>query len=216
MTIHKAKGLGFDVVIVPGLERSTQIDTQPLLHWIEQTRLVGPSEQEEREFVVAPIGRNGQPGGIYKWITKQHARREDDEAKRLLYVAATRASEQLHLLGTATVKMPKNGTQELTSGDRHSLLGIAWEALKAEFQKVHAQQQSQAKAAAQQAEFDFVPPGKTIALRRLPVDWKSSQTSPPVRRPGKQPGDGRTSSRLAVCARLRHCRPRAVGGARGH
>jgi ATP-dependent helicase/nuclease subunit A len=178
MTIHKAKGLGFDVVIVPGLERSTQIDTQPLLHWIEQTRLVGPSEQEEREFVVAPIGRNGQPGGIYKWITKQHARREDDEAKRLIYVAATRASEELHLLGTATVKMPKNGAQELTSGDKHSLLGIAWEPLKAEFQKVHAQQQSQAKAGAQQAVFDFAPPGKTIALHRLPVDWKSSPTSP--------------------------------------
>ncbi len=27
MTIHKAKGLGFDIVIVPGLERSTQVDT---------------------------------------------------------------------------------------------------------------------------------------------------------------------------------------------
>lgn len=178
MTIHKAKGLGFDIVIVPGLERSTQVDTQPLLHWIEQTRLVGPSEQEEREFVVAPIGRNGQPGDIYGWITKQHARREDDEAKRLLYVAATRASEELHLLGTATVKMPKNGVQELTSGDKHSLLGIAWEALKADFQKAHAQQQSQAKAAAQQTEFDFAAPGKTIALRRLPVDWKSPQTGP--------------------------------------
>jgi ATP-dependent helicase/nuclease subunit A len=178
MTIHKAKGLGFDIVIVPGLERSTQIDTQPLLHWIEQTRLVGPAEQEEREFVVAPIGRNGQPGDIYRWIAKQHARREDDEAKRLLYVAATRASEELHLLGTATVKVPKNGAQELTSGDKHSLLGIAWEALKADFQRAHAQQQSQAKAAAQQAEFDFAPPGKTIALRRLPVDWKSPQTSP--------------------------------------
>jgi ATP-dependent helicase/nuclease subunit A len=178
MTIHKAKGLGFDIVIVPGLERSTQLDTQPLLHWIEQTRLVGPSEQEEREFVVAPIGRNGQPGEIYGWITKQHARREDDEAKRLLYVAATRASEELHLLGTATVKMPKNGIQELTSGDKHSLLGIAWEALKADFQKAFAQQQSQAKAVAQQAEFDFAPPGKTIALRRLPADWKSPQTNP--------------------------------------
>ena len=106
MTIHKAKGLGFEIVIVPGLERSTQVDTQPLLHWIEQTRLVGAAEEEEREFVVAPIGRNGEPGDIYRWIAKQHARREDEEAKRLLYVAATRASEELHLLGTATLKAP--------------------------------------------------------------------------------------------------------------
>jgi hypothetical protein len=68
MTIHKAKGLGFDVVIVPGLERATRPDQQPLLRWLEQTRLVGEAEQEEREFVVAPIGRNGKPGGIYAWI----------------------------------------------------------------------------------------------------------------------------------------------------
>ena len=37
MTIHKAKGLGFDVVIVPGLGRVTRAETQPLLRWLEQT-----------------------------------------------------------------------------------------------------------------------------------------------------------------------------------
>jgi ATP-dependent helicase/nuclease subunit A len=172
MTIHKAKGLGFEIVIVPGLERSTQVETQPLLHWIEQTRLVGAAEEEEREFVVAPIGRNGEPGDIYRWIAKQHARREDEEAKRLLYVAATRASEELHLLGTATLKAPKNGTQDLSSGDKHSLLGIAWEALKKEFEEAHQEQQVEEAATPEQAEFDFAPPGKTIPLRRLPVEWK--------------------------------------------
>ncbi len=177
MTIHKAKGLGFDIVIVPGLERATQIDAQPLLHWIEQTRLVGASEQGEREFVVAPIGRNGQPGGIYKWIAKQHVQREDDEAKRLLYVAATRASKELHLLGTAMVKAPKNGVQDLSSGDKHSLLGIAWEALKSDFQRAHEDLQSAQAEAPQQAEFDFASPDKTIRLRRLSADWKSPQSS---------------------------------------
>jgi ATP-dependent helicase/nuclease subunit A len=177
MTIHKAKGLGFEIVIVPGLERSTQVETQPLLHWIEQTRLVGVAEQEEREFVVAPIGRNGEPGDIYRWIAKQHARREDEEAKRLLYVAATRASDELHLLGTATLKAPKNGTQELSSGDKHSLLGIAWEALKSEFEQAYQEQQAEEATTPEQAEFDFAPPGKTIPLRRLPVEWKPVESS---------------------------------------
>ena len=94
MTIHKAKGLGFDVVIVPGLERLTKGEQQPLLHWLEQTRLVGSAEQEEREFLVAPIGHNGEPGGIYKWIGDQQQEREDEEGKRLLYVAATRARSE--------------------------------------------------------------------------------------------------------------------------
>ena len=68
MTIHKAKGLGFEVVIVPGLERETRPDQQPLLRSLERTRLVGEAEQEQHEFIVAPIGRNGKAGGIYDWI----------------------------------------------------------------------------------------------------------------------------------------------------
>ena len=108
MTIHKAKGLGFDVVIVPGLGRATRTESQPLLRWLEQTRLVGPEEEEEQEFVVAPIGRNGKQGGIYAWIGELQGRREDDEAKRLLYVAATRARKELHLLGTAVTKAITN------------------------------------------------------------------------------------------------------------
>jgi ATP-dependent exoDNAse (exonuclease V) beta subunit len=168
MTIHKAKGLGFDVVLVPGLGRGTRTESQPLLRWLEQTRLVGPVEQEEREFVVAPIGRNGTQGGIYAWIGELQGRREDDEAKRLLYVAATRARKELHLLGTAVTKV----NNELTHGDRHSLLGIAWTALKAEFEKAHAEPEQAADAAPRQEEFAFPPAFPTIKLRRLPAAWK--------------------------------------------
>ncbi len=169
MTIHKAKGLGFDVVIVPGLERLTRPDPQPLLHWLEQTRLVGESEQEEREFVVAPIGRNGEPGELYEWIGKQQVRREDEEAKRLLYVAATRARKELHLLGTATIK--KDG-HTLTPGSSRSLLGIAWPALADHFDIGWHEEESAAAATPQQAELAFPPPFCTIPLRRLPENWK--------------------------------------------
>jgi ATP-dependent helicase/nuclease subunit A len=182
MTIHKAKGLGFDVVIVPGLGRATKTESQPLLRWLEQTRLVGPTEQEEREFVVAPIGRNGRQGGIYEWIGKLQGRREDDEAKRLLYVAATRARSELHLLGTATIK--RNG-QELSAGSSHSLLGIAWPALSDEFGREFAKQLARGPAAPQQVEFDFPPAYPSIRLRRLPADWKPREFAfaPPSQEP---------------------------------
>ena len=42
MTIHKAKGLGFDVVIVPGLHRKTRPEQSRLLTWIE--RSIPPDE----------------------------------------------------------------------------------------------------------------------------------------------------------------------------
>ncbi len=168
MTIHKAKGLGFEVVLVPGMGRGTRIESQPLLRWLEQTRLVGPEEQEEREFAVAPIGRNGKQGGIYAWIGGLQSRREDDEAKRLLYVAATRARQELHLLGSAVMKI----NNELRPGDRHSLLGIAWPALKDEFERAHAEQEPVADTTPRQEEFAFPPSFPTIKLRRLPADWK--------------------------------------------
>ena len=177
MTIHKAKGLGFDVVIVPGLGRATRTESQPLLRSLEQTRLVGPEEEEEKEFVVAPIGRNGKQGGIYAWIGELQGRREDDEAKRLLYVAATRARKELHLLGTGVTKV----NNELSPGDRRSLLGIAWPALKDDFERARDPQEPEADATPQQAEFAFPPAFPSIQLRRLPADWKpTARATPPV------------------------------------
>ncbi len=170
MTIHKAKGLGFDVVIVPGLGRATRTESQPLLRWLEQTRLVGPTEQEEREFVVAPIGRNGKQGGIYAWIGELQGRREDDEAKRLLYVAATRARKELHLLGTATVTKKQSGTKsrlerkpagDCVDGSAKPILSV----------RVRNKRRPWI-ATPQQAEFSFPPASPTIQLRRLPADWK--------------------------------------------
>ncbi len=134
---------------------------------MEQTRLVGQSEQEEREFVVAPIGRNGQPGGIYQWIGEQQSEREDEEAKRLLYVAATRARKELHLLGTANIK---KDSQELTQGSSRSLLGIAWPALAGEFEQQREEQRNRRpRPRNRRAPFRHQ---STIPLRRLPADWK--------------------------------------------
>ncbi|HEV2280127.1 MAG TPA: UvrD-helicase domain-containing protein [Acidobacteriaceae bacterium] len=127
MTIHRAKGLGFEVVIVPGLDRKSSSDSQPLLCSLERRNPWTPGEEE---FLVAPIGPKGDDSEpLYQWVTKQRNMRFDEERKRLLYVACTRARRELHLLGTAILS-----GEELRPGEKSSLLETAWPALREQFE----------------------------------------------------------------------------------
>lgn len=186
MTIHKAKGLGFDVVIVPGLHRKPSSDSHSLLRWLERTTLEGPEEEEHREFLVAPIGRKGaETDPLYQWITKQAEQKEAEEAKRLLYVACTRAKRELHLLGAAVVKTLPDGSESIEAGDRKSLLATAWPALEADFQQVWetrknalAWEQRSLPFPSPEAQSSAMPANgdsslkPRLQLRRLPADWK--------------------------------------------
>jgi len=99
MTIHKAKGLEFATVIVPGLHRATGGNDSSLLLWDE---VVGADGHEH--LLVAPMKArgdgNGEPG-TYDYLKKLEAERAAHEDERLLYVAATRAIRNLHLVGVA-------------------------------------------------------------------------------------------------------------------
>ncbi|MES2213176.1 MAG: UvrD-helicase domain-containing protein [Pseudomonadota bacterium] len=91
MTIHKAKGLEFDTVILPGLSQSVLQDDPAWFDWMAHD-LNG-----NRVWLLATADTAATPA--YHLI--QHARKSSqvNEAKRLLYVACTRAKVQLHLLG---------------------------------------------------------------------------------------------------------------------
>ncbi len=54
MTIHKAKGLEFDTVIVPGLGFGVRQDDPELLRWIER-----PRGHEGSDLLLAAIGASG-------------------------------------------------------------------------------------------------------------------------------------------------------------
>jgi ATP-dependent helicase/nuclease subunit A len=117
MTIHKAKGLEFDTVIVPGLDRPPRAGRKPLFAW---RALAGG------RLLLAPIDETGgDKAPLYHYVRMLDREAEDIEAGRLFYVAATRAESRLHLLGC--VKMDEDGVLKMPS--RRSLLGLAWEAL---------------------------------------------------------------------------------------
>jgi ATP-dependent helicase/nuclease subunit A len=179
MTIHKAKGLGFDVVLVPGLERSTGRDRQPLICMLERVSI---ENGDEDELLVAPIGsKGGERSPLYAWVQTQRRLREDEERKRIFYVACTRARRELHLFGTATV----TSQQELRPGSADSLLASAWPAFKDEFSTAFENQQNVlpfpefAQPAVIDIAAESVPPHPSLALRRLAVDeaWQPTETN---------------------------------------
>ncbi|MGH6611585.1 MAG: UvrD-helicase domain-containing protein, partial [Burkholderiaceae bacterium] len=96
MTIHKAKGLEFDYVIVPGLDRAITGDEAQLMQWLER-----PTASGTGELLLSPIyppDANKKDDSIYCWIERLQQQRQAHEDQRLLYVAATRARKGLHWL----------------------------------------------------------------------------------------------------------------------
>ena len=95
MTIHKAKGLEFDTVVLLGLGREARPDEGRALYWHERVHADG-----EESVLLAPISAGSdQPDSHIRWLRGIEQRKERSERARLLYVATTRARERLHLVG---------------------------------------------------------------------------------------------------------------------
>ncbi|MGC8517343.1 MAG: UvrD-helicase domain-containing protein [Steroidobacteraceae bacterium] len=105
LTIHHAKGLEFDHVVIPGLDRRGNHDREPLLRWLDLPR----EQAGESDLLLAPAPPVGaeDPRGIGAFVKRLRERRGAHEQLRLLYVAATRARRSLHLY--ATLKPRRDG-----------------------------------------------------------------------------------------------------------
>ncbi|MCH8262738.1 MAG: UvrD-helicase domain-containing protein [Proteobacteria bacterium] len=129
MTIHKAKGLEFDIVILPGLGRGGKAEDKRLLLWQEQQR-----EDGGNDLLLAPIKETGiEDDKLYRYLEILEKTKLKNEEGRLLYVAATRAREQLHLFGTTRLN---NDKKEIKPPKKNSLLAKLWPAVEANYQWV--------------------------------------------------------------------------------
>ncbi|MGE5617166.1 MAG: UvrD-helicase domain-containing protein [Bacillota bacterium] len=94
MTMHKAKGLEFDTVILPGLGAGTESDRGRLFTWTKRR------EAAQANLLVAPVNATGSDDTlIYDYIRRLDRAHGEHETGRLLYVATTRARKRLHLCG---------------------------------------------------------------------------------------------------------------------
>jgi len=206
MTIHKSKGLEFEVVIVPDLQAKTRGASKKLLSWLERgvnpargvnpVRGIDPGNAdgaldmddpgEITEFLVAPLQSKGEDAGRAKsWVDRVYRERESQETRRILYVAATRAREELHLFARPSYKVEANG--ELTFIEPSGgLLATACPALEAEIRaRFDAWKATRQPPAAEAGESDveiesiaasgdllaMPSPAKPTLLRRLPPDY---------------------------------------------
>ena len=132
MTIHKAKGLEFDMVVLPGLDRPVPPNRNQLL-------LSHQFARADRDGMVMaarpPVGM--QSDMLFEFLRRQRRDAAMLEAQRLLYVACTRAKWQLRL--TARVR----NAEDDEAGDpapgkewrppAGSLLSVLWPVSRAEF-----------------------------------------------------------------------------------
>jgi len=132
MTVHHAKGLEFDTVFVPHLDRNPLGGSgrEDLPYIIERL----PGEREEHLIALRPDRRTKQDPGVYGLLKSLKQERSLGEAKRLYYVALTRAKKGLFLSGVFTVKdeeekASKNSLLEylLNHPDKEKFLEVSYD-----------------------------------------------------------------------------------------
>ena len=138
MTIHRAKGLEFDHVFVPSLDRNLNRGREPLLRWLDLPRREG-----ESDLVMAPVPAIGDDAGgsVGVYLKRLMAKRATNEQTRLLYVATTRAKKTLYL--SAAPKAKQDGTVIPRTG---TLLASLWPALGDAFTATEKRPQARSAA----------------------------------------------------------------------
>jgi ATP-dependent helicase/nuclease subunit A len=182
MTIHKAKGLEFDLVVLPALDRAVPPDRNQLL-------LSHQFARSGRDGMVMaarpPVGTEADL--LFEFLRCQRRDAAVLEAQRLLYVACTRAKCQLRL--TAVIDEVENGDDLDEAAPRRvfrpaaaSLLRALWPVLAGEFD-LPTPRPKRTEAA------DEAPRGGP--LKRIPLEWSQERhfappagvaiVTPPVR-----------------------------------
>ena len=162
LTIHKAKGLEFDSVFLPALERQPRASEKTLLRW----------RKLPQQLLIAPLpSSTDSDNPFYKYLEYLEKTQARNEAGRLLYVACTRARNNLHLFGNVKAKDEKaeDGKAEdekIGTPPSASLLSLLWPLLESHYTEAAAAGDAANASARETTEFQPRP------VQRLPPEWR--------------------------------------------
>ncbi len=165
MTLHRAKGLEFDVVVMPGLARKPPPRVAQLLLWREA----------EAGLLLAPIrartATNREQDPVYAYLGALAAKEDAAELGRLLYVGCTRARQRLHLVASLDIDADAQGAARWKPPLRGSSLAALWSAVETlALPPALVAEPSRPTAAAPR-----------VTLARLPLGWRiPPPPEPPV------------------------------------
>jgi ATP-dependent helicase/nuclease subunit A len=169
MTIHEAKGLEFDTVILPQLGKWPAADDDELVVW---NKVFNDDGSSRIEVAVQP--QKGLKDSDYTRIKEEAKYKVRNEGKRLFYVACTRAKNRLFLLGS--VNRNTRGT-DICNAAAHTFLGMIWGQYKPQFQlAMHRMIPTQPSLFGGMEE-------KFQVIRRLPAEWQAPILATALRLP---------------------------------
>lgn len=142
-TIHKAKGLEFDTVIIPSLNSTTRASEKKMIM----------SDNYIKNNYIFDITAYSEPDNklphLHNLIYNIEKIKEENELKRLLYVAMTRAKTKLHLIGSVLFK------NEIRPAS-NSFLSVLWDIYGKHFKEVKSTAHIEIETPNSKIE-DFIP-----------------------------------------------------------
>ena len=161
LTMHKSKGLEFDSVFLPSLDKQGKADTADLLNWHERLNTKG-----ELDLLISPISASdaADRDPLTLLISREAKRRKELEETRLLYVACTRAKKRLYL--SCNVKPAKDDALKPPSSS--SMVSKLWPVIQRQIQLFESTVENES------TELDVQQVERTY-IRRLPLNYSGDK-----------------------------------------
>jgi ATP-dependent exoDNAse (exonuclease V) beta subunit len=163
MTLHRAKGLEFDVVILPGLARPPRREERQLLLWRRRSKALLLAPMKSRYV------SQGDDDPVYAYLRGLAAAEEAAELSRLLYVGCTRAKERLHLTSALDLTEEEGTPVRWKKPALQTALAALWPAISASA----PDPDTETKKSVGREEAG-------VPLRRLPANWQLPQVPEPI------------------------------------